>query len=97
MNKYFHIYGTLECPHCLEAITLLGSLGYEYVLTIMGQSKTYSMLTKTAYAHNTVPIITYCSGLADEEFIGGADDLIKYLQKTFEEKKKQKDLTDPDE
>jgi frataxin-like iron-binding protein CyaY len=32
-----------------------------------------------------------------EEFIGGADELTKYLQKTFEEKKKEKDLTDPDE
>jgi len=97
MNKYFHIYGTLECPYCLEAVTILGSLGYEYVLTIMDQSETYSALIKTAYAHTTVPIITYCDGLAEEEFIGGADDLTKYLQKTFEEKKKEKDLTDLDE
>ena len=97
MNKYFHVYGAIDCPYCLEAITLLTSLGYEYALTLIDQSPTYATLIKSAYAHNTIPIVTYCSGLASEEFIGGANELTKYLQKTFEEKKKQKDLTDPDE
>ena len=89
MNKYFHIYGTLECPYCLEAITILNSLGHEYVLTILDQSTTYTALLKTAYAHTTVPIILYCEGLGDEEFIGGADELIKYLKKDFTEKIKK--------
>ena len=83
MNKYFHIYGTLDCPYCLEAITILNSLGYEYALTILDQSQTYTALIKTSYAHNTVPIITYCEGLDKEEFVGGADNLVKFLQKTF--------------
>jgi len=91
VNKYFHIYGTLECPYCLEAITILNSLGHEYILTILDQSKTYTMLLKTAYAHNTVPIILYCDGLGDEEFIGGADALMKYLQEDFTKKSNKKD------
>tara|TARA_R110000851_G_scaffold121908_3_gene250970 strand:- start:1975 stop:2274 length:300 start_codon:yes stop_codon:yes gene_type:complete len=91
MNKYFHIYGTLECPYCLEAITILNSLGHEYILTILDQSKTYTMLLKTAYAHNTVPIIVYCDGLGDEEFIGGAEALMQYLQEDFTKKSKKKD------
>jgi glutaredoxin len=96
MNKYFHIYGTLDCPYCLEAITILNTLGYEYALTILDQSKTYTALIKTSYAHNTVPIITYCDGLLNEEFIGGSEELAKFLQKDFE-KIEEKDLTDPDE
>ena len=91
MNKYFHIYGTLECPHCLEAITILNSLGHEYVLTIMDQSKTYTALLKTAYAHNTVPIILYCDGLSEEKFIGGASELMDYLKKDYTKKKKKKE------
>ena len=97
MNKYFQVYGAIDCPYCLEAITLLTSLGYEYVLTLIDQSPTYAALVKSAYGHPTIPIVTYCESLDREEFIGGADELTKYLQKTFEEKKKQKDLTDPDE
>ena len=93
MNKYFHIYGTLECPFCLEAITLLNSLGHEYILTILDQSLTFSALIKTAYAHNTVPIILYCDGLGDEEFIGGADELIGFLKKDYTKKNKNKELT----
>ena len=38
---------------------------------------TFSALIKTAYAHNTVPIILYCDGLGDEEVIGGADIVIE--------------------
>lgn len=97
MNKYFHVYGAIDCPYCLEAITLLTSLGYEYVLTLIDQSPTYATFIKSGYAHNTIPIVTYCESLDQEEFIGGADELTKFLQKTFEEKRKQKDLTDPDE
>ena len=92
MNKYFHIYGTLECPYCLEAITILNSLGHEYILTILDQSKTYTMLLKTAYAHNTVPIILYCEWLGDEEFIGGAKELMKYLQEDFTKKNNKKEI-----
>ena len=99
MNKYFHIYGTLECPYCLEAITILNSLGHEYILTILDQSKTFTAVIKTAYGHMTVPIIVYCNGLDEEEFIGGSDDLMKYLQKDFTKKEKNrkkelKELTD---
>tara|TARA_R100000234_G_C4980835_1_gene170758 strand:+ start:879 stop:1169 length:291 start_codon:yes stop_codon:yes gene_type:complete len=94
VNKYFHVYGTLECRYCLEAITLLNSLGHEYILTILDQSKTYTALLKTAYAHNTVPIILYCDGLSEEEFIGGADELIDYLKKDFTEKKHIDNLTE---
>jgi glutaredoxin len=97
MNKYFHVYGAIDCPYCLEAITLLTSLGYEYVLTLIDQSPTYATHIKSAYGHPTIPIILYCDGLAEEEFIGGADELTKYLQKTFKEKKEEKGLTDPDE
>ena len=97
MNKYFHVYGAIDCPYCLEAISLLTSLGYEYVLTLIDQSPTYAAHIKAAYAHPTIPIVLYCDGLAEEEFIGGSDDLTRYLQKTFEEKKKQKDLTADDE
>ena len=97
MNKYFHVYGAIDCPYCLEAITLLTSLGYEYVLTLIDQSATYATHIKSAYAHPTIPIILYCDGLAEEEFIGGADELTKYLQKTFEEKKKKEDLTAAEE
>ena len=97
MNKYFHVYGAIDCPYCLEAITLLTSLGYEYVLTLIDQSPTYATFIKSGYGHSTIPIVTYCESLDQEEFIGGATELTKYLQKTFEEKKKQKDLTDPDE
>ena len=92
MNKYFHIYGTLDCPYCLEAITILNSLGHEYILTILDQSKTYTALLKTAYSHVTVPLILYCDGLDNEEFIGGADELMSYLQKDFTKKKKKKKL-----
>ncbi len=91
MNKYFHIYGTLECSYCLETITILNSLGHEYILTILDQSKTYTALLKTAYAHNTVPIIVYCDGLGDEEFIGGAEQLVDYLKKDYTEKKTKKE------
>ncbi len=94
MNKYFHIYGTLDCPYCLEAITILNSLGHEYILTILDQSKTYTALLKTAYAHMTVPIITYNDGLEDEEFIGGANELMKYIQKDFTKKNKSEGLTE---
>ena len=97
MNKYFHVYGAIDCPYCLEAITLLTSLGYEYVLTLIDQSATYATHIKSAYAHSTIPIILYCDGLAEEEFIGGAQELTRYLQKTFKQKKDEKDLTDPDE
>ena len=90
MNKYFHIYGTLECSYCLEAITILNSLGHEYILTILDQSKTYTALLKMAYAHTTVPIILYCDGLDDEEFIGGSQELMEYLQKDFTKKKKKR-------
>ena len=96
MNKYFHVYGAIDCPYCLEAITLLTSLGYEYALTLIDQSQTYAALIKSAYAHPTIPIITYCENLDKEEFIGGADELVKYLQKNFD-KKDTKDLTDIDE
>ena len=93
MNKYFHIYGTLDCKYCLEAITLLNSLGHEYILTILDQSATYTALIKFAYSHNTVPIILYCDDMDNEEFIGGADELYNFLQKDFKEKKK-KELTE---
>jgi|TARA_R110000824_G_scaffold118535_1_gene270840 glutaredoxin len=96
VNKYFHIYGAIDCPYCLEAITLLTSLGYEYSLTLIDQSPTYSALIKTAYGHSTIPIVTYCENLDREEFVGGADDLVKYLQKSFD-KKDTKDLTAIDE
>tara|TARA_R110002110_G_scaffold74581_6_gene197378 strand:+ start:168 stop:470 length:303 start_codon:yes stop_codon:yes gene_type:complete len=100
VNKYFHIYGTLDCPYCLESITILNSLGHEYILTILDQSKTFTAMIKTAYAHNTVPIVTYCSGFDEEEFIGGAAELMGYLQQDFtikNRKKEEKDLTDLDE
>lgn len=96
MNKYFHVYGAIDCPYCLEAITLLTSLGYEYTLTLIDQSPTYAALVKTAYAHSTIPIITYCENLEQEEFIGGATELVEYLQKTFE-KKAPPGLTDKEE
>ena len=96
MNKYFHIYGAIDCPYCLEAITLLTSLGYEYALTLIDQSQTYGALIKSAYAHPTIPIITYCENLDKEEFVGGADQLVKYLQKTFE-KSDPPSLTTEDE
>ena len=96
MNKYFQVYGAIDCPYCLEAITLLTSLGYEYVLTLIDQSTTYSALIKTAYGHPTIPIITYCENLNQEEFIGGADSLVRFLQKNFD-KKDTNDLTDIDE
>ena len=97
MNKYFHVYGAIDCPYCLEAISLLTSLGYEYVLTLIDQSPTYAALVKSGYGHPTIPIISYCESLDREEFIGGSDDLVKYLQKTFKEKKEEKGLTDSDE
>lgn len=96
MNKYFHIYGAIDCHYCLEAITLLTSLGYEYALTLIDQSQTYGALIKSAYAHPTIPIITYCSSLDEEEFIGGSTELVKFLQKTFEQSEAPP-LTDPEE
>ena len=96
MNKYFHIYGAIDCPFCVDAVMLLTSLGYEYALTLMDQAPTHSALVKSAYGHPTIPIIVYCSGLEQEEFIGGSEDLVKFLQKTFE-KKEEKGLTDIDE
>tara|TARA_R110000744_G_scaffold5421_8_gene19186 strand:+ start:2066 stop:2356 length:291 start_codon:yes stop_codon:yes gene_type:complete len=96
MNKYFHIYGAIDCHYCLEAITLLSSLGYEYTLTLIDQSQTYGALIKSAYAHPTIPIITYCSSLDEEEFIGGSAELVKFLQKTFEQSDPPT-LTDPEE
>ena len=84
MNKYFHIYGAIDCPFCIDAVMLLTSLGYEYILTLMDQSPTYGALIKSAYAHPTVPIITYCNNLDEEEFIGGATELVSFLSKNFE-------------
>jgi glutaredoxin len=94
VNKYFHIYGTLDCTYCLEAITILNSLGHEYILTILDQSETYTALLKFAYSHTTVPIILYCEGLHNEEFIGGTDELMRFLKKDFKEKKEEKELTE---
>jgi len=84
MNKYFHVYGAIDCPFCIDAVMLLTSLGYEYALTLMDQTSTYSALIKSAYAHPTIPIITYCSNLDEEEFVGGSEDLVKFLSKNFE-------------
>ena len=85
MNKYFHVYGAIDCPFCIDAVMLLTSLGYEYTLTLMDQSPTYSALIKSAYAHPTIPIITYCNNLNEEEFIGGATELVDFLSKNLEE------------
>ena len=89
MNKYFHVYGAIDCPYCLEAITLLTSLGYEYVLTLIDQSPTYAALIKSGYGHPTIPIVTYCESL-DREGVHRRLISYKIPQKTFKEKKRRK-------
>jgi len=85
VNKYFHVYGAIDCPFCIDSVMLLTSLGYEYTLTLIDQSPTHAALIKSAYGHPTIPIITYCNNLDEEEFIGGASELVNFLSKNFEE------------
>lgn len=68
------IYTTSTCPYCKMAKELLQSRGYDYEEKQLefGSEQLENLIKKTH--HRTVPQIFF-----DEEFIGGYDDLVKYL------------------
>ena len=83
---YYIVYAKSDCPYCVAAINALGNNGIDYVLVLMDKSPDFAMATKKKYEHYTVPIVLKCAKIGDsEEFIGGADDLMKQLrQEGFE-------------
>ncbi len=78
---YYVVYAKSDCPYCVAAINALGNNGLDYVLVLMDKSPDFALTVKKKYEHHTVPIVLrYAKSGEMEEFIGGADDLIKQLR-----------------
>ncbi|MFH1063595.1 MAG: glutaredoxin domain-containing protein [Candidatus Woesearchaeota archaeon] len=70
------IYTKDYCPYCRKAERLLSDAGIEYEeIDITNDPEAYATLKKQT-GHMTVPQV-----FIDDEFIGGCDDLGKWLEK----------------
>ncbi len=78
------------CPACQEAIELLKSKGLKFIFTDMEYAPDVLGVTKLATGHPTVPMIWEVSvegniqKPAANKFIGGFDDLQRYLSEDDE-------------
>ena len=92
-DKYYHIYATTTCPHCVRAINLLNESEYEYLLTLIDNSPSFFDVIKEKYSWKTIPIIFECyNDDKEEKMIGGCSDLMDYFLTPQEES-----LEDPTE
>jgi glutaredoxin len=80
--EIYLIYGITDCPACLRAQAKLMEKNIEYVFIETDFSKTYRAALRADFEWSTFPMIVKVSE-AEEEFIGGYDDLQYVLEKDF--------------
>lgn len=87
MLDYYKIYAKVKCPFCVDAINKMNEHGFDHTLILIDRSPDYIESIKKKYDHNTVPIIVRVSKISGiQEFIGGFDDFICFLQEEGYEK-----------
>ena len=81
MMHYYAIYAKSQCNFCADAVSLLGTGGFDYVLILLDKAPDLHALLKKKYDWETVPIIVKCSKTTgdDIEFLGGFTDLVEHL------------------
>ena len=75
----FHIYGTDDCPYCLNAKAFLMQKGKPFIfydLTYSG--KEHIQITKDNFLVKTIPIIIF-ENETNDIFIGGFEELKKFF------------------
>lgn len=81
----YNIYGLKWCVFCLRAINTLHEKSISFTYHAMDDKPSVLNYIKETYDHKTVPIITRDID-GEEQFIGGYDDLVKYLHQPEDEK-----------
>ena len=78
------IYAKTDCEYCLETIKILSESGIHHVLTLLDKAPDFHNKLKQQYEWPTVPIILKVDkSNHKEEFIGGCDDLKKFLKELY--------------
>ena len=84
-NHKFIMYCSETCPYCQDAMALFSDMNLPFQkIKVDLESDTWSGL-KSAYGHNTVPMIFRNHDEDLYEMIGGFDDLKEYLNYYQEE------------
>ena len=81
MLEYFIVYAKVECSFCVRAINKLNFHGLDYALVLIDKAPDLYEDMKNKYEHPTVPLVVKVNKVSkEEEFIGGCDDFMAWLQ-----------------
>jgi glutaredoxin-related protein len=79
--EIYMVYGVTDCPACLRACADLMEKDKEYIFIETDFSKTYRTTIKEEFSWSTFPIVIRIQEHAEEELVGGYDELKYILEK----------------
>ena len=77
-SRKFKLYVTNTCPYCHMASKLIADKGMIYECHALDNQPKLLQEVRSRYNWRTVPMVLEVTG-GQEKFIGGYDDLCKYL------------------
>lgn len=80
MFSFYHLFIKVDCPYCREAIELLEEHRESYVVSVVDKCQGYLNMVKRQFGHETVPVILYCKSDGAMDLVGGARELIEFLE-----------------
>ena len=79
VNEHYYLWIKSSCPFCIKAQKLLLENIKTHTMYIMDDKPEELEEVKKLWSHTTVPVITVMENDV-ETFVGGCDDLMKWLE-----------------
>jgi glutaredoxin len=92
VSRYYFMWTKSDCPYCVTAMQLLAKNQANHTVYTMDKRPDELDKVKEEFNWKTVPVIAVQRSDGLREFIGGCDDLEKYLEEINDRVQ-----TDPDE
>jgi len=79
VNEHYYLWVKTKCPFCIKAKNELLTRIKSFTLYAMDDKPEELEEVKKLWSHTTVPVITVMENDV-EAFVGGCDDLMKWLE-----------------
>mgnify|MGYP003659924515 CR=1 FL=1 len=78
--SYFFMWGKDACPYCIQARQLFFEKCLPHVAYAVDERPELLAIVQERFQWNTVPLIVEYTPTAEQKFIGGYEDLVKYIE-----------------